>query len=223
MCSAQRAPRFPRASCSPTTTGSGTGSRSSSDENRRDARSGGRELGRNRQRAGQRVPAAEPAVRHLPQPQEPRRRAARRRGDRRPDPGPRRARRENRPDAECARRPGATRVAQPAQGALEIALEEEQVLQAPREAPAADEGRRDAAARRSRRLQRLLHRHPPRHERRPAAAPRQSAAAELQMGADRLPRARLLDRRVRHPGRASEGPDQDRRRAGLRAEPAPGL
>ena len=45
---------------------------------------------------------------------------------------------------------------------------------------------------------RLLHRHPPRHQHRQAAAPGQPAAAELQVGADRLSRARLVDRRLRH-------------------------
>ena len=48
-----------------------------------------------------------------------------------------------------------------------------------------------------RRLHRLLHRHPPRHHGRQAVPPRQPAAAQLQVGADRLPRPRLVDRRQR--------------------------
>src|SRR3712207_7798712 len=40
-----------------------------------------------------------------------------------------------------------------------------------------------------RRLHRLLRRHPPRHQRRPGVPPRQPAAAELQVRADRLPRS----------------------------------
>ena len=43
-----------------------------------------------------------------------------------------------------------------------------------------------------RRLHRLLHRHPPRHRGRQAVPARQPAAAQLQVGADRLPRARLV-------------------------------
>ncbi len=45
-----------------------------------------------------------------------------------------------------------------------------------------------------RRLHRLLHEHPPRDHRRQAVPPRQPAAAELQVGADRLPRPGLVDR-----------------------------
>src|SRR5262245_48950847 len=45
---------------------------------------------------------------------------------------------------------------------------------------------------RHRRLHRLLRRHPPRHQRRQAVPPRQPAAAELQIRADRLSRPRLL-------------------------------
>ena len=48
-----------------------------------------------------------------------------------------------------------------------------------------------------RRLHRLLHRHPPRHRGRQAVPPGPAADAQLQVGADRLPRARLLDRRER--------------------------
>ena len=50
---------------------------------------------------------------------------------------------------------------------------------------------------RDRRLHRLLRRHPPRDQRRQAVPARQPAAAELQVGADRLPRPRLVDRRRR--------------------------
>ena len=70
---------------------------------------------------------------------------------------------------------------------------------------------------RDRRLHRFLRRHPPRHQRRQAVPARQSAAAELQMGADRLPRPRLVDRRHRHAGAPAERPAQagerERRRA----------
>ena len=53
------------------------------------------------------------------------------------------------------------------------------------------------AARAHRRLHRLLHLDPSRDDRRQAVPPRQSAAAELQVGADRLSRPRLVDRRQR--------------------------
>ena len=59
-------------------------------------------------------------------------------------------------------------------------------------------GRRDAAAGDGRRLHRLLRLGLPRHERREDAAPRQPAAAELQVGADRLPRPRVVARGERH-------------------------
>ena len=48
----------------------------------------------------------------------------------------------------------------------------------------------------------------PRHARRAAVPPRQSAAAELQVRADRLPRSRLLDRGERHGGSPAVGTDQ---------------
>ena len=48
-----------------------------------------------------------------------------------------------------------------------------------------------------RRLHRLLHRHPPRHCGRQAVPARQPAAAELQVGADRLSRPRVVDQRER--------------------------
>ena len=54
-----------------------------------------------------------------------------------------------------------------------------------------------ALPRAHRRLHRLLHVDPSRHQRRQAVPPRQPAAAELQVGADRLPRPRLVDRRQR--------------------------
>ena len=47
---------------------------------------------------------------------------------------------------------------------------------------------------RDRRLHRLLHRHPPRDQHGPHVPAGQSAAAELQVGADRLPRARFVGR-----------------------------
>ena len=59
---------------------------------------------------------------------------------------------------------------------------------------------------RDRRLHRLLCRHPPRHQCRQAVPPRQPAAAELQVRADRLSRPRLVDPPVRHAGAPAEGP-----------------
>ena len=56
-----------------------------------------------------------------------------------------------------------------------------------------------------RRLHRFLRRHPPRDQRRQAVPPRQSAAAELQVRADRLPRPRLLDRPSGTPVRRPNG------------------
>ena len=65
-----------------------------------------------------------------------------------------------------------------------------------------------------RRLHRLLHQHPPRHHGRQAVPPRQPAAAELQVGADRLPRPGLVDRRERPSSfRRPQRPDQGARRA----------
>ena len=62
-----------------------------------------------------------------------------------------------------------------------------------------------------RRLHRLLHRHPPRDHGRQAVPPRQPAAAQLQVGADRLSRPRLVDRRERPALQAAAGPDQGAR------------
>ena len=59
-----------------------------------------------------------------------------------------------------------------------------------------------------RRLHRLLHRHPSRDDGGQAVPPRQPAAAELQVGADRLPRPQLVDRRQRATVRAAVGPGQ---------------
>ena len=56
---------------------------------------------------------------------------------------------------------------------------------------------RDGPAVPHRRLHRLLHQHPPRDDRRQAVPSRQPAAAELQVGADRLSRPCLVDRRQR--------------------------
>ena len=72
-----------------------------------------------------------------------------------------------------------------------------------------------------RRLHRFLRRHPPRHQHRPDAAARQSAAAELQAHAGRLSRPRLLDPRVGHARAAAERPAQAGGcdRAGFRAVP----
>ena len=49
------------------------------------------------------------------------------------------------------------------------------------------------------------------HHGRQDVPPRQSAAAELPLGADRLSRARLLDRRQRHAGRSPERSDEGHR------------
>ena len=56
-----------------------------------------------------------------------------------------------------------------------------------------------------RRLHRLLHRHPPRDDGGQAVPPGQPAAAELQVGADRLPRSLVVDRGQRHAVRRPSG------------------
>ena len=64
--------------------------------------------------------------------------------------------------------------------------------------PARGRGLHAAPTGTDRRLHRLLRRHPPRHQRREAVPPRQPAAAELQVGADRLSRTCIVDRAERH-------------------------
>ena len=86
--------------------------------------------------------------------------------------------------------------------------------------------RRDGRAVRDRRLHRLLHEHPSRHDGGQAVPPRQPAAAELQVGADRLSRPRVVDRRQRRsrsarPHGQIKAPDADGRALG--PTPAPGL
>ena len=80
---------------------------------------------------------------------------------------------------------------------------------------------RAAPAGAHRRLHRLLRRHPPRDQRRQAVPPRQPAAAELQVRADRLPRPRLIGCAVGHAGpapqRAAQAAGRRRRRASARA------
>ena len=70
-----------------------------------------------------------------------------------------------------------------------------------------------------RRVHRLLHRHPPRHRGGQAVPARQPAAAQLQVGADRLPRPRVVDRRQRAGRAAAAWPVDAARRqgAGVRA------
>ena len=76
-----------------------------------------------------------------------------------------------------------------------------------------------------RRLHRLLHEHPSRHRGRAAVPARQSAAAQLQVGADRLSRACLVDRRQRNadPPAAWTGQGRRCRCAALRSDAAPRL
>ena len=80
-------------------------------------------------------------------------------------------------------------------------------------------------AARGRRLHRLLQRHPPRHQHRANPAAGQSAAAELQVGADRLSRPQLVHRGVRDAGAAPARPDQGARRirSRVRSEQTAGL
>ena len=87
--------------------------------------------------------------------------------------------------------------------------------------PRADGRGRAAAARRGRRLHRLLRLDPPRDQRRQHVPARQPAAAQLQVGADRLPRPGVVAGTERHAGAAAERTDQgpQDRRAGVRAEP----
>ena len=78
----------------------------------------------------------------------------------------------------------------------------------------------DAPAGRDRRLHRLLCRHPPRDQCRQAVPPRQPAAAELQVRADRLSRPRVVDPSLGHAGAPPEGPAQARTsRPELRPQP----
>ena len=175
------------------------------------------QLGRIGQRAGQRLPGAEPALRRLPA-LGARRAAAHRRGHRRPDarpetgaramplgPGHRRAAgAAGRGRAEAADggggRPRGARCAARCRRRWPRAA----TRAVPRAVPGAAAQVQMAAALRHRRLHRLLHRHPPRHRGGQAVPPRQPAAAQLQVGADRLPRPRLQHRRQRR--RASCGP-----------------
>ena len=122
-----------------------------------------------------------------------------------------------RPDAQ--RLPGARRG--PAPGPARAALGA-----AERGLGGAGEGRaaaapcrrlRPAPAGDGRRLHRLLRRHPPRDQRRPAVPARQPAAAELQVGPDRLPRPRLDGAALRRAGAPPERPAQAPGRGGARA------
>ncbi len=72
-----------------------------------------------------------------------------------------------------------------------------------------------------RRLHRLLHRHPPCHHGGPAVPARQPAAAQLQVGADRLPRPRIVDHGQRPHLQPAARPNPAARRvhAGVRALP----
>ena len=127
------------------------------------------------------------------------------------------------PDAECAaraRRAHGAALRQRAVGILEPPTATRAAMPV---APAARRGRvHDASAGDDRRLHRLLRRHPPRDERRQTVPARQSAAAELQVGADRLSRPRLVDRRQRRRRSAAARPAQaaerrPRRRSGRAA------
>ena len=91
--------------------------------------------------------------------------------------------------------------------------------------PARCRGLHAAPAGDDRRLHRLLRRHPPRDQCRQAVPAGQPAAAELQMGADRLSRPRLHGAPVRHAGAPTERPAQAPGRDGtqLRPLPQPGL
>jgi hypothetical protein len=79
---------------------------------------------------------------------------------------------------------------------------------------------------RHRRLHRLLHRHPPRHRGGQAVPARQPAAAQLQVGAHRLPRPRLVHRRQRPagaPARCGQTWGRARPVPSFGPTPAPGL
>ncbi len=81
--------------------------------------------------------------------------------------------------------------------------------------------RRVPTARAGRRLHRLLHVDPPRDERRPVVSSGQSAAAELPLGADRLPRPEFVARRVGREHQAAAGTDPGARRCRTRARTEP--
>ncbi len=98
------------------------------------------------------------------------------------------AARRRRPDPlDVGRRRGP---AGPARGAVAGTLRRQCAGPVPRTVPVAAGRDRDGPAVPHRRLHRLLHRHPPRHGRGQAVPARPAAAAELQVGAHRLPRAR---------------------------------
>src|SRR6266850_267728 len=223
-CSGRHASRWARASCRRTTTAPGRASSARAHEPRRDARPRPAQLGRVGARARLRVSDPEPAFRHL-QAQGTEGAGARRRGDRRPDPRPRRARRAHRADAERPRGDGPQGGAQAAPRAVACPVGQVAATQTPAKVPCAHAADRAVPAGRGGRLQRLLHRHPPCDQYRPPAAPRQSAAAELQMGADRLSRPRLVDRRLGNGRAPSPRTAQGARcaRARLCAEPTPRL
>src|SRR6266850_1938583 len=223
-CSGRHASRWARASCRGTTTAPGRASSARGHEPRRDARPRPPQLGRVGARARLRVSDPEPAFRHL-QAQGTEGAGARRRGDRRPDPRPRRARRAHRADAERPRGDGPQGGAQAAPRAVARPVGQVAATQTPAKVPCAHAADRAVPAGRGGRLQRLLHRHPPCDQYRPPAAPRQSAAAELQMGADRLSRPRLVDRRLGNGRAPSPRTAQGARcaRARLCAEPTPRL
>ena len=231
--SARRATRSNRPSCSTSTTAAGKASRSTSTRASHDHHIDDthdpalRSWVESANDPADRLPDPEPAVRPLPPSAERRRAGA---------SASRSATRCSTCDAAglidtddmnglmaAERRERAARCAARSRG---VALRQRARPTVARAALVAAGRRRDGPALPHRRLHRLLHRHPPRHDRRQAVPPRQPAAAELQVGADRLSRPRLVDRRrAAQSFRAAARPDQGGRRrgAGARPEPAPRL
>ena len=169
------------------------------------------QLGEFRQRRGRGLPAAEPAVRGV---QAAPRHAGfpRRGGHRRPKYSTLRRLPSLRPSRDLRRRPCTRQLSRPStrswrsggrravalRAALSAALRSDAAHSArlrPLLLPQSQVEYRVAAQ--DRQLHRFLHLHSPRHRGRAAVPPRQPAAAELQVGADRLSRPRLLGVRLR--------------------------
>ncbi len=196
---------------------------------RRDPRSKAEKLGRERQPPRGRLPDPEPSVRRLRGERPP---WSHRRGHRGGDPRPDERRRPDRGRgaAGCGRLQGGPAqpvdVPGPARGAGPAAgPQRPPVRRRPRKRTAAASHPRGcgahAAAGRDRRLHRLLCLDLPRHQRRTAVPPRQSATAELQVGSHRLPRPSLEYRGQRRARPAAGGPSAAPRRQPAGDAPLP--
>ena len=194
---------------------------SSHDTARRHARPGPAQLGGIGQRARHRLSGAEPALRALP-PQGQRRPPARGRGHWRSGARPEarrrvvpvgKRRRSFARSAGCGRSGrlhanGPQRLARGARGVGRSAHRRQHARPVSRNLPAAAGRCADGHALRHRRLQRLLHEHPPRHNGGQDVPARQPAVAQLPVGAHRLPRPQQLHRAQRPAGAAAARPGE---------------